>query len=314
MSKLQRLFEAGHFVVTAEVGPPKGCDPDAVRKAARGMRDAVDAANLTDNQTAVVRMSSISCAALVQQEGLEAVIQMTVRDRNRIGLQSDLLGAAGLGIGNVVCMSGDHPCNGNHPMAKPVYDLDSITWLQTASRLTTQGLFQCGEEMKKKPDLFVGAVENPFAPPYEYRAIRVQKKVDAGAKFLQTQCVFDLPFLERFMKDIVALGLHEKVKILVGITPMKSPRMARHMQSNVPGLIVPEELCRRMEEAADPQEEGIAIAVETIQAIQQIKGVAGIHLMPVMWEAVIPVVVERAGLSPRPVAPEPVAAEAPTEA
>jgi 5,10-methylenetetrahydrofolate reductase len=300
ISNLQALAESGAFLVTAEIGPPKGADPEAVRKAARYMKGCVDAVNLTDNQTAVVRICSIASAVLVQQEGVEAVVQMTVRDRNRIALQSDILGLAALGIKNVVCMSGDHPCNGNHPMAKPVYDLDSITWLQTVAGMTRDGKFQCGEEMKKKPELFVGAVENPFAPPYDFRPIRLAKKVDAGARYIQTQCAFDLDYLRRFMADVVKMGLHEQVKILVGITPMKSPKMARHMQSNVPGLQVPEALCKRMEGAADPKEEGIAIAVETIHAVREIPGVAGIHLMPVLWEDVVPQVVERAGLLPRP--------------
>ena len=299
-SHLQQLLEAGQFVVTSEIGPPKGADPDAIRKAARTMHGAVDAVNITDNQTAVVRISSVASAVLAQQEGMEAVVQMTVRDRNRIALQSDFLGLASLGIRNVVCMSGDHPINGNHPMAKPVYDLDSITWLQTASNMVTKGIFQCGEVIKKPPEVFVGAVENPFAPPYDYRVIRLQKKADAGARFIQTQCVFDLSFLRRFMADVVKMGLHERVKILVGITPLKSPKMAHHMQDNVPGLQLPEALCRRMEQAADPKEEGIAIAVETINAIRQIEGIAGIHLMPVLWEDVTPIVAERAGLLPRP--------------
>lgn len=301
ISRLQGLMEAGEFIVTSEIGPPKGADPEKVRAGARAMKGAVDAINLTDNQTAVVRISSIASAVLVQQEGVEAVVQMTVRDRNRIALQSDLLGLAALGIKHVVCMSGDHPCNGNHPGAKPVYDLDSITWLQTASRMVHDGVFQCGEAMKQAPALLIGAVENPFAPPEEYRPIRLQKKIDAGARFIQTQCVFSLDHLQRFMARIVDMGLHEKAKIFVGITPLKSPKMARHMQNSVPGLIVPEAVCARMEGAADPKEEGIAIAVETIQAVQTIPGVAGIHLMPVLWEDVVPTVVERAGLLPRPV-------------
>lgn len=304
-SNLQRLLEAGEFVVTSEIGPPKSADAEAVRKATRAMRGYVDAVNVTDNQTAVVRMSSIASAALVQQEGVEAVVQMTVRDRNRIGLQSDLLGLSALGIRNVVCMSGDHPCNGNHPMAKAVYDLDSITWLQTASRMTRDGVFQCGEEIKVRPQVFVGAVENPFAPPYDYRVSRLVKKIKAGASFIQTQCVFDLEYLRNFLRDAVSRGLHERAKILVGITPLKSPRMARHMQGSVPGLQVPEALCVRMEQAADSKEEGIAIAVELINAVREMPGVAGIHLMPVLWEDVVPIVVERAGLLPRPTAEVP---------
>jgi len=308
-SHLQGLLDAGHFVVTAEVGPPKHADPEVVRKGARLMRGSIDAANLTDNQTAMVRMSSIASAVIVQQEGLEANVQMTCRDRNRIGLQSDLLGLAALGINNVICMSGDHPCNGNHPMAKPVYDLDSITWLQTARRMTRDGVFQCGEEIKVRPQVFVGAVENPFAPPFDYRVSRLVKKIKAGAQFIQTQCAFDMDYLRRFLEGVHARGLDEQVKILVGITPLKSPKMARHMQSNVPGNMVPEAMCVRMEQAADPKEEGIKIAVELIQQVREMPGVAGIHLMPVMWEDVVPIVVERAGLLPRPVLAVAAAAE-----
>ncbi|MHB9023202.1 MAG: methylenetetrahydrofolate reductase [Armatimonadota bacterium] len=304
-SNLQRLLEAGIFVITGEVGPPKHADPEAIRKAARMVRGSIDAANVTDNQTAIVRMSSIASAVIVQQEGLEANIQMTVRDRSRIGLQSDLLGASALGIRNAVCMSGDHPCNGNHPGTKPVYDLDSITWLQTAAAMVRDGIFQCGEEIKYPPDIFIGAVENPFAPPFDYRVTRFAKKVQAGAQFIQTQCVFDLSYLKRFMAGIVDQGLHEKAKVLVGITPLKSATMAQRMQSGVPGIIMPDALVRRMEGAADQKEEGIQIAVEMIQAVQEIPGIAGIHLMPVMWEAVTPIVVERAGMLPRPQVPEP---------
>jgi len=304
VSTLQRLLESGTFVVTAEVGPPKGADPDVVRHAARAMCGAVDAINCTDNQTAVVRMSSIATAALVQQAGVEAVVQMTVRDRNRIALQSDILGLAALGIRNVVCMSGDHPCNGNHPAAKAVYDLDSITWLQTVARMTGEGVFQCGEAIKSPPVLFIGAVENPFAPPYDYRLVRVAKKIDAGARFIQTQCVFDLDYLRRFMDGLASMGLLERVKIIVGITPLKSAKMARHMQTNVPGLQLPEAVARRMEAATDAKAEGIAIAAETIQAVREIPGVAGIHLMPVLWEDVVPHIVASANLLPRPSTPE----------
>jgi methylenetetrahydrofolate reductase (NADPH) len=306
-SRLQRTLDAGHFALTAEIGPPMHADGEAVRKQARAMRGAVDAINLTDNQTAVVRICSLAAATLVQQEGVEAVVQMTVRDRNRIGLQSDLLGLSALGIRNVVCMSGDHPCNGNHPSAKPVYDLDSITWLQTASRMTQDGVFQNGDAIKVPPTLFVGAVENPFAPPYHYRVDRLVKKVKAGARFIQTQCVFDLKLLQEFMTRVTDRGLHEQVKIIIGITPLKSAKMAERMYGDVPGVQLPEALLKRMQGAADPQEEGIAIALETIDAARNITGVAGIHLMPVFWESVVPVIAERTGLLPRPEVAEPVA-------
>ncbi|HOS42092.1 MAG TPA: methylenetetrahydrofolate reductase [Armatimonadota bacterium] len=306
-SHLQRVLESGAFVLTAEIGPPMSADAEVVRRHVAAMRGSVDAINLTDNQTAMVRMSSIAAATIVQAEGVEAVVQMTVRDRNRIGLQSDLLGLAALGIRNVVCMSGDHPCNGNHAMAKPVYDLDSLTWLQTASRMTVDGLFFNGDPIKVPPALFVGAVENPFAPPYDYRPVRMQKKADAGARFIQTQCTFDVARLRAFMARAGDLGLFDRVKVMVGITPLKSVKMAERMYGDVPGVALPDALLRRMQGAADAEAEGIAIALETIEQVRAIPGVAGIHLMPVFWEKVVPVIAERAGLLPRPQA----AAEAP---
>jgi 5,10-methylenetetrahydrofolate reductase len=308
-SHLQRLLESGHFVLTAEIGPPMSADGDVIRRHVAAMRGCVDSINLTDNQTAMVRISSVAAAAIVQQEGVEAAVQMTVRDRNRIGLQSDLLGLAALGIRNVVCMSGDHPCNGNHAMAKPVYDLDSITWLQTASRMTNEGVFFNGDPIKVPPQLFVGAVENPFAPPFDYRPIRVQKKADAGARFIQTQCTFDVARLRTFMAQLGELGLFDRVKVLVGITPLKSAKMAERMYGDVPGVSLPEAMLLRMRGAADPEAEGIAIALETIDEVRAIPGVSGIHLMPVFWEKVIPVIAERAGLLPRPIVPEVTPAE-----
>lgn len=311
-SHLQRLLEAGHFVLTGEIGPPMSADADVIRRHVATMRGSVDAVNLTDNQTAIVRVCSVAAAAIVQAEGVEAVVQMTVRDRNRIGLQSDLLGLAALGIHNVVCMSGDHPCNGNHAMAKPVYDLDSITWLQTASRMTNEGVFFNGDPIKVKPNIFVGAVENPFAPPFEYRPIRVQKKADAGARFIQTQCTFDVKHLRTFMAHCDEMGLFERVKVLVGITPLKSVKMTERMYHEVPGIIMPEAILKRMQGASDPEAEGLAIALETIEEVRAIPGVSGIHLMPVFWEKVIPIIAERAGLLPRPIieeTPAPASAE-----
>jgi len=299
-SNLERVIAGGHFAVTAEVGPPKSCNADFVRKKARALKGYADAFNVTDNQTAIVRMSSIAAGVILQSEGLEAVIQMTCRDRNRIALQSDVLGAAALGIKNILCLTGDHQSFGNHPEAKNVFDLDSIQLLYAVRNMRDQGRFICGEEMKVRPDLFIGCVENPFADPFGFRVIRLKKKVDAGAEFVQTQCVLEMGRFRKFMEMVVEQGLHERVAILAGIMPIKSARMARYMQRNVAGMMVSEEICQRLEQTKDVEEEAIRIAVEQIQEVREIPGVKGIHLMAVAWEEVIPEIVRRAGLYPRP--------------
>ncbi|NLW44921.1 MAG: methylenetetrahydrofolate reductase [Syntrophomonadaceae bacterium] len=300
-SNLKRVLEEGHFAVTAEIGPPKSCDAAFVHRKADLLRGYADAFNITDNQTAIVRMSSIAAAVLIQQKGLEPVIQMTCRDRNRIGLQSDLLGAAALGIKNVLCLTGDHQSFGNHPQAKNVFDLDSIQLIKTIKDMRDEGRFLCGEEMKVRPDVFIGCVENPFADPFEFRALRLQKKVEAGAEFVQTQCVLDLKHFRRFMDMINDRGLTDRVAVLAGVMPIKSARMARYMQRNVAGMMVPDELCERLEAAADVEKEAIDIVVEQIAEVKEIPGVKGVHIMAVAWEEVVPEIVRRAGLYPRPV-------------
>ena len=300
-SNLKRVLEEGHFAVTAEIGPPKSCDAAFVHRKSDLLRGYADAFNITDNQTAIVRMSSIAAAVLIQQKGLEPVIQMTCRDRNRIGLQSDLLGAAALGIKNVLCLTGDHQSFGNHPQAKNVFDLDSIQLIKTIKDMRDEGRFLCGEEMKVRPDVFIGCVENPFADPFEFRALRLQKKVEAGAEFVQTQCVLDLKHFRRFMDMINDRGLTDRVAVLAGVMPIKSARMARYMQRNVAGMMVPDELCERLEAAADVEKEAIDIVVEQIAEVKEIPGVKGVHIMAVAWEEVVPEIVRRAGLYPRPV-------------
>lgn len=299
-SNLERVLNEGHFAVTAEIGPPKSCNAAFVQKKADLLKGYADAFNITDNQTAIVRMSSIAAAVLIQQKGLEPVIQMTCRDRNRIALQSDLLGAAALGIKNVLCLTGDHQSFGNHPQAKNVFDLDSIQLIKTLKDMRDEGRFLCGEEMKVRPDVFIGCVENPFADPFEFRALRLQKKVEAGADFVQTQCVLDIEHFRHFMEMINDRGLTERVAVLAGIMPVKSARMARYMQRNVAGMKVPDELCERLEAAADVEKEAINIVVEQIAAVKEIPGVKGIHIMAVAWEEVVPEIVRRAGLYPRP--------------
>lgn len=299
-SRLQKVLEEGYFAVTAEIGPPRSADPEAVREKAKLLKDYVDAVNITDCQTAIVRMSSLASAVIVMEEGVEPVMQMTCRDRNRIGIQSDLLGASALGIKNLLCLTGDHPKFGDHPQAKPVFDLDSVQLLSLVKGLC-EGKFLNGEEIKgKKPYFFRGAAENPFADPLEFRPIRLAKKIKAGAQFIQTQIVYNIERFKKFMKICEEQGLLDKVYILAGVTPPKSLGMLKYMKYNVPGLDVPDELIKRMESAKDKKEEGINIAVEIIERVKEISGIRGVHIMAIGWESIVPEIVKRAKLYPRP--------------
>ena len=311
-SNLEKVLKAGHFAVTGELGPPKNADAEAVRAKARILKGFVDAANITDNQTAIVRMSSLAAGVLARQEGVEPVIQITCRDRNRLAMQSDVLGAYALDLRNVLCLSGDHQSFGNHKQAKNVHDIDSMQLVQMVAELRDANRFQCGEEIKGvNPRFFVGAAENPFSDPADWRPYRVGKKVKAGADFIQTQMIFNIPRFRDFMKRIVDLGIHEKTYILAGVGPLKSPGMAKYMCEHVPGMEIPDEILQRMEAAgkgvedkaertAAFQEEGIKICVELIQQMREIEGVAGIHLMAIEWEKAVPIITQRAGLLPRP--------------
>lgn len=313
-SNLERVLAAGQFAVTGELGPPKSHNADVIRKKAGLLKGYVDAVNITDNQTAIVRMSSIGAGAIVVQEGLEPIIQMTCRDRNRLAIQSDLLGAAALGMKNVLCLSGDHQSFGNHPTAKNVHDVDSLQLVRMLKDLRDESKFQCGEEIKGGgPCFFVGAAANPFGDPFEFRPYRLAKKVAAGADFIQTQLIYDIPRFEEFMKKIVDMGLHEKVAILAGVGPLKSSGMARYMREKVPGMIVADEYVDRMTAAVAgiPKEdkaarrdawraEGIKICIEQIQLLQEIEGVAGVHVMAIEWEGAVKPIVEGADLLPRP--------------
>jgi len=300
-SNLERVLTEGHFAVTGELGPPKGTSADFVRRHAETLKNYVDAANVTDNQTAVVRMSSVAACTIIKQVGLDPVMQMTCRDRNRIAMQSDILGAVALGIGNLLCLTGDHQKFGNHPEAKNVHDMDSIQLLQMAKRMRDEDKFLSGDKVSGGVSIFLGAAANPFGDPFEFRPLRLAKKVRAGADFIQTQGVFDIERFAQYMERVRDLGLHEQTYILAGIIPMKSAGMARYMRDYVAGLIVPDEMVKRMEQAKDAKEEGVNIAVELIQQLREIEGVRGIHIMAVAWESIIPVIVERAGLYPRPI-------------
>jgi len=302
-SNLQKILEAGQFSVTAEIGPPMSANGEVVRKHAKELKGYIDAANITDNQTAIVRMSSIAAGAIVLGEGIEPVVQMTCRDRNRIAIQSDLLGAYALGMRNVLCLSGDHQCFGNNPQAKNVYDIDSIQLLQALNRMKQDGIMMSGKESKMPPKFFLGATANPFADPEELQLIRLHKKIKAGAQFIQTQAIYDVEWFSRWMEKVRAEGLHEQAYILAGILVNKSVKSIE-MTQKVAGMVVPDSLVERMRKAESAEEEGVNIALELINEIRKIEGVSGIHIMAVGWESIVPTIVERAGLLPRPVAAE----------
>jgi methylenetetrahydrofolate reductase (NADH) len=301
ISRLEQILHAGRFAVTAEIGPPKSSEASVIQKKGDLLRQSADAFNLTDNQTAIVRMSSIAASRILVEMGLEPVIQMTCRDRNRIAMQSDLLGAQALGIRNVLCLSGDHMIGGNHPQARKVFDLDSVNLVQMV-RGMNEGKFECGEELKPAVQFFVGAVENPFAPPYEFRPFRLRKKVEAGAQFIQTQMIFNVARFKEFMAKVCDLGIGQHAFILAGVGPLKSPGMARYMRDNVAGCEVPDEFVKRMEKTPKDKwrAEGIAICVEIIEQMKNIPGVAGVHIMSIEWEEAVPKIVEQAKLLPRP--------------
>ncbi|RWX49827.1 Methylenetetrahydrofolate reductase, partial [Candidatus Electrothrix marina] len=300
-SNLERVLRSGAFAVTGELGPPKNSDPDVVREKARILKGNVDAVNITDCQTAIVRMSSIGAGLLAQAEGVEPVIQMTCRDRNRIGMQSDLLAASALGLKNLLCLTGDHQKFGNHPGSKGVFDMDSIQLLGMVRDMRDGKKFQCGEEIKGKgTELFLGAAANPFAYPHEFRAVRMGKKIANGADFIQTQIIYNLDRFAEFMKKACELGLHEKAYILAGVTPPKSVGMARYMKKFVPGMDVTDEVIKRMQGAKDKKQEGINICVDIINQVKEIPGVAGVHVMAIEWEEAVPEICEKAGLLPRP--------------
>ena len=300
-TNLEKVLRSGAFAVTAEIGPPKGAVAAVVKRKADLLKGSCDAYNVTDNQTAIVRMSSLAGCVMLKEAGLDPVMQIVVRDRNRIAIQSDVLGAVALGIGNFLCLSGDHQRFGNHPQAKGVFDIDSIQLIQTLKNLRDEGKFISGEEVNGEMPLFIGAAANPFADPVDFRVARLAKKVRAGADFIQTQAVYDVERFATWMKGVRQLGLHKEVYILAGLIPPKSIGMARYMRDYVPGIHVPDEIIERLENADDVKEEGQKITLELIEALEEIEGVSGIHLMAVNWEEAVPRIVAKAGLLPRPV-------------
>ncbi len=302
-SNLEKVLEAGHFSVTAECGPPRGADPEIVRKKAALVVGNVDACNVTDNQTSVVRMSSLAGCMLIKEEGLEPLIQMVVRDRNRIALQSDLLGASALGVRNLLCLSGDHQKFGDDPQAKNVFDIDSMQLIHMVKTMRDEGVFPSGDKLQGVPKFYIGCAVNPFADPFEIRVPRFKMKADAGADFVQTQCIYNMDKFKEYMELSKKEGLHERVKILAGVTPLKSAGMAKFMRRMVAGIDIPDEIVDRI--AAEPKEKqaakGIEICIEQIEELKEMEGIAGVHVMAIEWEEKLEEIVGKAGLLPRPV-------------
>jgi methylenetetrahydrofolate reductase (NADPH) len=301
-SNLERMLRAGQFAFTGELGPPRGANTEKIRKKAKYLKDCVDAVNITDNQTAVVRMSSWGASLIALQEGLEPNYQMVCRDRNRLAMQSDILAAYANGIRNIVCLSGDHQDFGDHPDALGVFDIDSMQLIQMVRIMRDKGEFASGEPIDEPPRLFIGAAANPFSDPFEFGVRRLAKKIRAGVDFIQTQCIYNMKRFSDFVTQARDMGLLENVYLLAGITPLKSARMALHMQKEVPGMEVPDEIIRRMRgvPAEGEAEEGIRIACEQIEVLRQTEGISGIHLMAIEWEHRVPEIAERAKMLPRP--------------
>lgn len=302
-SNLEKVLKAGHFAFTGELGPPRGTTVEEVRKKASFLKGNVDSVNITDNQTAVVRMASWAACLILIQEGLEPNFQMVCRDRNRLAMQADILGGYAHGIRNMLCLSGDHCKFGDHPNARGVFDIDSTQLISMVKMMRDEGKFMSGAEIEDPPKIFIGAAANPFADPFEWRVHRLAKKIEAGVDFIQTQCIYNMPKFREWIKQANDMGLTEKVYILAGVTPMKSVGMARYMQGKVPGMDVPEELITRLKGAGKGKvaQEGINFACEQIEEFKEMKGVHGVHLMAIEWEHKVPEIAEQAKVLPRPV-------------
>jgi methylenetetrahydrofolate reductase (NADPH) len=300
-SRLEQVLRSGRFAVTAELNPPDSADPQAVYDRALVLASVCDAINATDASGANVHMSSVGVCALLTRAGYEPILQISCRDRNRIAIQGDLLGAAAMGVRNVLCLTGDGVQAGDQPEAKPVFDLDSTTLLRTVHTLCDRGRFLSGRPLDVAPRFFVGAAANPFAPPFEFRARQLAKKVDAGAEFIQTQFCFDVPRLRQFMAEVGELGLRGRACILVGVGPLRSAKAAEWIRSHVPGVDIPDDVIRRL--AGVPidrqRDEGRKLCVEIIQQVRDIPGVCGVHVMAYRQEELVAEIIDEAGLLPR---------------
>ncbi len=294
--RLERVLRAGQFAVTSELAPPDSSDPGEVYQRARLFDRYVDAINATDGSGANCHMSSLAVCALLTRVGYAPVMQISCRDRNRIAIQGDILGCAALGVCNLLCLSGDGVQAGDHPQALPVFDLDSVSLLSTARTLRDEHRFLSGRKLTSAPRLFLGAAENPFAHPTDWRARRLAKKVEAGAQFIQTQYCYDVPLLRRFLREVEDLGLAGKVFILVGVGPLRSAKAAEWMRTHVPGLHIPDSIVKRLAGAADAAREGLQVCIDLIQEIRSLPGVSGIHLMAYKMEHTVPEIIDRSGV------------------
>ena len=301
-SRLERVLRSGRFAITAELHPPDSADPQAVYDAALVLAEVVDGINATDASGANVHMSSVAICALLTRAGYEPVFQISCRDRNRIAIQGDLLGAAAMGVKNVLCLTGDDVSAGDQPQAKRVFDFDSIRLLKTARIMRDQGIFLSGRKLDHSPNLFLGAASNPFVPPFDWRPHRLAKKIEAGADFIQTQYCYDVPRFKQFMQQVRDMGLHKKVYILAGVGPLRSDRAAEFIRTKVPGVVIPDAVVERLRKTPKEKkvEEGKRICVEIIQQVREIAGVAGIHVMAFRQEELVVEIVKEAGLLPRP--------------
>jgi methylenetetrahydrofolate reductase (NADPH) len=294
--RFERVLRAGGFAVTAELAPPDSADPEDVYARARVFDGHVDAINATDGSGANCHMSSVAVCALLTRIGYSPVMQISCRDRNRIAIQGDILGGAAMGVANVLCLTGDGVQAGDHPQAKPVFDLDSISLLETARRLRDAGQFESGRALTSRPRMFLGAAENPFAPPYDWRPLRLAKKIDAGAQFIQTQYCFDVPMLRGFMARLDDLGLLDAIFILIGVGPLPSARTAEWLRRHVAGVHIPDAVVARLAGAANPRAEGRKLCVELIQELREIRGVNGVHMMAYRQEEAVAEVIESSGV------------------
>lgn len=301
-SHLERVLRSGQFAVTAELNPPDSADPQDVYAAAEILSHVCDAMNATDASGANCHMSSVATCALLTHAGYEPVLQMSCRDRNRIAMQGDLLGAAAMGVGNVLCLTGDDVTIGDQPEAKRVFDFDSLQLLQTAKIMRDKGMFLSGRKISTPPRLFLGAASNPFVPPFDWRPLRLAKKIAAGADFFQTQYCFDVDHFQNFMQRVRDLGLHEQAFILVGVGPLRSEKTAEFLRTKVPGVHIPDEIVDRLRKTPkkDKRREGKRICIEIIEQVRQIVGVSGVHIMAFRQEELVAEIVDESGLLPRP--------------
>ncbi len=294
--RLERILRDGQFVVTSELAPPDSADPNEVYQRAALFDGYVDAINATDGSGAHCHMGSLAVCALLTRLGYSLIQQISCRDKNRIAIQGDILGGAAMGVANMLCLSGDGVQTGDHPEAKPVFDLDCMSLLEIATMMRDQSTFQSGRKLDSPPHVFLGAAANPFVAPFDYRPQRLAKKAAAGAQFIQTQYCFDVARLKTYMQIAGDLGLHEKLFMLIGVGPLASARTAQWMRKNVPGVHIPDAIIKRLEGADDQKAEGISLCVELIQEVQEIEGVNGVHIMAYKQEHKVPEIVRRSGI------------------